>query len=295
MPETTAMLERSASQTVAPPSVTTQRRPKHALTHTVLISGAIAMVTPFVWQVLTALRTSSDATQVPPRIIPQDWQPSNFTRIFDTVPFAAQFTNSVALTAGRTVSQVVLCSLAGYAFARLKFPGRGLIFGLFLSVLMVPPQLFLIPQYQIMQNLHWLNSMQALIVPGMFSAFGTFLMRQFFAALPVEIEEAARLDGANPFQIFRYVAAPLARPGMVALGILTIIWAWNDLLWPLVVNNDPKKMPLSAGLASLQGEHFTDVPLMMAGATIATAPMIIAFVLLQKQFIQGIALSGLKG
>lgn len=253
------------------------------------------MATPFGWQLLTALRTNSEAMRVPPRVIPDHWQPSNFTRIFHVIPFGDQFVNSVLLTAGRTIAQVVLCSMAGYAFARLRFPGRTVVFVALLSVLMIPSQLILIPQYEIMLKLHWLNTIQALIVPGMFSAFGTFLMRQFFASIPVELEEAARLDGANPWQVFRYIAAPLAKPGMIALSILTAMWAWNDLLWPLVVNNDPRKMPLSAGLAYLQGEHFTDFPLMMAGAAIASAPMILAFILLQKHFIEGIALTGLKG
>jgi multiple sugar transport system permease protein len=153
----------------------------------------------------------------------------------------------------------------------------------------------LIPQYQIMLKLNWLNTIQALIVPGMFSAFGAFLMRQFFLSVPVEIEEAARLDGANPWQVFRHVSAPLAKPGMIGLSILTAIWSWNDLLWPLVVNNDPRRMPLSAGLAYLQGEHFTDFPLLMAGSAIASSPMIVAFILLQRHFIQGIAMTGLKG
>jgi len=272
-------------------------RPRHFVTHTVLIAGAIAMMTPFVWQVLTAVRTKADSESVPPKLLPEHWQFSNFTKIFTEIPFGEQFLNSVLLTTGRTVAQVVLCSMAGYAFARLRFPGRNVIFVLLLSVLMIPSQLILLPQYQIMMDLGWLNTIQALIVPGMFSAFGTFLMRQFFAGIPVELEEAARLDGCNPWQTFWLVMAPLAKPGMVALAILTIIWSWNDLLWPLVVNNDPKLMPLSAGLAFLQGAHEVnnDLPLMMAGSLLASLPMIIAFVVLQKRFIQGIAMSGLKG
>lgn len=287
--------EPAPTEPAAPHEAAKQPRPRHLVTHTVLIAGAIAMVTPFVWQVLTGLRSTSDATHVPPRLMPEEWRPDNYLRIFSEIPFGQQFLNSVMLTAGRTIAQVVLCAMAGYAFARLRFPGRNVLFVLLLSVMMIPPQLIILPQYQIMMDLGWLNTIQALIVPGMFSAFGTFLMRQFFSSIPIEIEEAARLDGANPWQVFRHVTAPLAAPGMVALGILTIIWSWNDLLWPLVVNNDPRKMPLSAGLAYLQGEHYTDITLMMAGSAIASAPMIIAFVLLQKRFIQGIAMSGLKG
>src|SRR6185312_168412 len=187
------------------------------------------------------------------------------------------------------------CSMTTYAFARLRFPGRNLIFGGFLSVLMVPPQLFIIPQYQIMSDLGWLNSLQALIVPGLFSAFGVFLLRQFFLGLPPELEEAARIDGAGPLRIYWSVMLPLARPGLVALGILTMIWSWNDLLWPLVVNNDPREMTLSAGLASLQGQFMTDYPVLMAGALMATVPVIAVFVILQRRVIEGIALTGTKG
>jgi len=137
---------------------------------------------------------------------------------------------------------------------------------LFLSILMVPTQLYVIPQYQIMESLGWLNSLKALIVPGLFSAFGVFLLRQFFLALPRELEDAARTDGCNPIQTYWYVMLPLIRPGLIALGVLTTIWSWNDLLWPLIVNTDPDKMPLSAGLASLQGQRLTDFPVLMAGA-----------------------------
>ena len=165
----------------------------------------------------------------------------------------------------------------------------------FLSVLMAPSQLFLIPQYQIMQSLGWLNTLQALIVPGMFSAFGTFLLRQFFLSLPRDIEEAARIDGANPLQIFWHVMLPLARPGLLALGLLTVLWSWNDLLWPLVVNTDPEAMTLSVGLASLQGEHLTDYPVLMAGSLMATLPVIALFVVLQRHLIQGIAFTGSRG
>ncbi len=160
---------------------------------------------------------------------------------------------------------------------------------------MVPTQLFLIPQYLIMQQLGWLNSLQALIVPGLFSAFGTFLLRQFFNSLPRELDEAATLDGANHLRIYSQILLPLARPGLVALGILDIIWSWNDLLWPLIVNTSVDKMTLSAGLASLQGQHATNYPLLMAGALLATWPLVLVFFFLQRYFIEGIAFSGSTG
>jgi multiple sugar transport system permease protein len=264
-------------------------------THAVLIAGAVLMIGPFLWEVVTALKSFAETTQLPPTLLPDHWQWSNFTAVFHALPFGRMFLNTVLMTAGRTAGQLIFSSMAGYAFARMRFRGSGVLFGLFLSVLMVPGLVFLIPQYVIIQDLGWLNSLQGLIVPAMFSAFGTFLMRQFFMALPHDVEEAARLDGANPWQVFWHVALPLARPGLLALTILTMLWSWNDLMFPLVINTDPEKMTLSAGLATLQGEHFTDYSVLMAGSLMATAPMIVAFILLQRHFIQGIAFTGGKG
>jgi multiple sugar transport system permease protein len=269
-------------------------KPRSPLTHALLTIGAAGMVAPFVWQLLTSLKTLAHATRVPPTLVP-DGHWGNYAQVFDLLPFAEQFGNTVLMTAARTIGQVVFSAMAAYAFARLRFPGRRVLFGLFLSVLMVPPQLFIIPQYQIISKLGWLNSVPALIVPGLFSAFGTFLLRQFFLGLPVELDEAARLDGANPLRIWWSVAMPLARPGLVALGILTTIWSWNDFFWPLVVNNDPDKMTLSAGLASLQGQFMTDYPVLMAGSLLASLPVIAVFVVMQRQFVQGIAFTGTKG
>ncbi|WP_214410869.1 carbohydrate ABC transporter permease [Sphaerisporangium fuscum] len=262
--------------------------------HAVLIPASLAVVAPFVWQIVTSLKTLSSATRVPPSLLPEGrWE--NYGRVFGLLPFGDQFLNTVLMAVGRTAGQVLFCSMAAYAFARLRFPLKNVIFGVFLSVLMVPPQLFVIPQYQIMSSLGWLNSLQALIVPGLFSAFGVFLLRQFFLSLPAELEEAARLDGAGPVRIYWSVMLPLARPGLVALAVLTLLWSWNDLFWPLVVNTDPEKMTLSAGLASLQGQFQTDYPVLMAGSLLASLPVITVFVFLQRQFIQGIAHTGIKG
>ncbi|MFF5210905.1 carbohydrate ABC transporter permease [Streptosporangium sp. NPDC000396] len=261
--------------------------------HLVLAVGAVAMVVPFFWEVLTSLKTFTESTRVPPTWIPSfEW--SNFTRVLDSTPFGLQFGNTVVMTVVRTLAQLLFCSLAAYAFARLRFPGRNVIFVLLLSVLMVPDQLFLIPQYQIIKGLDLLNTLPGLFLPGMFSAFGTFMLRQFFMSLPGEIEEAARLDGANPLRIFWSVMLPLARPGLIAFGVLTVLWSWKDLMWPLVVNTDPEKMTLSAGLAALHGEHVTEYPVLMAGSLMATLPIIVVFVVLQKQLIQGIAFTGSK-
>lgn len=263
--------------------------------HLILILGAVIMVGPFIWMVITSLKTLGESTHVPPVIFPKEWKWSNYTDVMTTMPFVKFYWNTIITTIAKTIGQLLFCSMAAYAFARIQFPGRNLLFILFLSVLMVPGQAFLIPQYLIMSKLGWLNTLQALVLPGMFSAFGTFLLRQFFMTLPKELEEAAKIDGCNHFQIYWRIMLPLAKPGLIALAIFTILWSWNDLLWPLIVNSSPDMMPLSAGLASLQGQHGTNYPVLMAGALLASWPMIIIFVLLQRHFVEGIALGGTKG
>lgn len=266
----------------------------HKRVHVALIFGALVMVFPFVWQTLTAFKSLPDSLRVPVEIVPNPWVFSNFGEVLASTPFAQMFLNSVLLTVGRTAGQVVLCTMAGYAFARIPFPGRGVVFVTFLSVLMVPSQLYLLPQFEIVQALGWLDSMQALIIPGIFSAFGTFLMRQFFLTMPTEWEEAARIDGANPLQTFWYVMVPPARPAIAALAVFTVLWSWNDLLWPLVVTSDPDQAPLSVGLALLVGIHGTNFPVLMAGSLMATIPLVIVFIVLQRSFIHGIATSGIR-
>lgn len=264
-------------------------------THAVLIAGAALMVLPFAWEVLTALKTLSESLAAPPRVFPAAARWGNFAAVFDAVPFGAQFRNTVIMTLLRTAGQVFLSAAAGFAFARLEFPFKRAIFAVFLSMLMIPSQLFILSQYQVIQSLGLLNTVIALALPGMFGAFGVFLTRQYFLQVPDELMDAARLDGANVPQIFFRVMLPLTRNGLVALGILAAIWAWNDLLWPLVVNSTPDKLSLSAGLAIMQGQFTTNYPMLMAGATLASLPMIVLFVVFQKRMIEGIAAGGIKG
>lgn len=262
--------------------------------HLLLIVGALFFVVPFFWMILTSLKTLPESTRVPMVFFPAELRWSNYGEVLSVIPFVTFYQNTIIMTVGRTLGQLLLCSLAAYAFARIEFPGRTAIFLFVLSILMVPSYVYLLPQYLIMRDLQWLNSMQALIVPGLFSAFGTFLLRQFFMSLPRELDEAARLDGANHLQIYWHVLLPLARSALIAFAILTILWSWNDLIWPLIVNDSTSKMTLSVGLATLQGEHGTDFPLIMAGAVLASWPMLVMFIIFQKQFVEGIALTGSK-
>lgn len=262
--------------------------------HIILIAGSVAMVFPFIWMLLTSLKTYAESIHVPPVLIPEHFQWGNYYEVFELLPFFKFMLNTFIITVVRTAGQLFFCSLAAYAFARIEFPGRNVLFMLALAVLMVPGQVFLLPQYMIMVKLGWLNSLQAVIVPGLFSAFGTFLLRQFFMGLPKELEEAARLDGCNHFQIYWKIMLPLAKPGLIALGIFTTLWSWNELMWPLIVNSSPDSMTLSAGLSSLQGQYLTNYPILMAGSFLAILPMLILFIFLQKQFIEGIAVTGGK-
>ncbi|MFI6423776.1 carbohydrate ABC transporter permease [Promicromonospora sp. NPDC050880] len=275
------------------------RRPRgrggsHVVAHVVLGLGSLVMAFPFVWQIIMSLSTNAEVQSVTPVFWPAELRWDNYAQVFDRMPFLQQLGNSVLVTVLRTLAQILFCTLAGYAFARMRFRGRGVLLALVLSILMVPSQVYLLSQYQIIQGFGLLDSVGGLVLPGLFSAFGTFLMRTAFLAMPDELEEAARLDGANPFQIFWKIMLPLARPTVAVLAITTVLWSWNELLWPLVVTTYSERMPLSAGLATLIGDRTTDYPVVMAASLLAMAPVLVLFVLLQRRVIDGLASSGLK-
>ncbi|MET8139136.1 carbohydrate ABC transporter permease [Sphaerisporangium sp. NPDC005288] len=263
--------------------------------HAVLIVAAVVMVVPFAWQILTVFKTTAEATRIPPTVLPDAFSLRSFGTFFSTVPFWSMFGVSAGALVLRVAGQLAVASLAGYAFARIRFRGREPLFGLFILMLMVPSQLFLIGQYDLVRGLNLLDTLPALAIPGLFSAFGTFLMRQAFRTMPKDYEEAARLDGANTFQVFWHVMLPMARPTLAALAVLTGLYSWNDLLWPLIVSPSGENRPLPVGLAGLQGQFGTDYPTLMAGAFVCSIPLVIVFLVLQRQFFAGIASSGLKG
>lgn len=267
----------------------------HIIIYIVLISGVFITVFPLAWMILTSLKTQSEAIRIPIQIFPSNWLFSNYIAVFQKIPFAKIYINTIINTIIIVVSQLVICSMAAYAFARIKFPFKEVIFNVLLAVLMIPSSFFILPQYQIVQSLGLLNSLPALFLPNMFSIFGIFLLRQFFMALPNELEDAARIDGCSRFMIFVKIMLPLVRSGLIALGILTLRFAWNDLMWPMIVNTASEKMTLSAGLALLQGQYVIEYPIMMSGAVMAVLPLLISFAIFQKQFIEGIAIQGIKG
>ena len=267
---------------------------QHLFVHLILLSGVIFVVFPFAWMVLTSFKTPGEAMLIPPTILPENFITDAYSEILTALPFAQIYMNTFVSAIIITVIQVALCSMAAYGFARIDFPFKNGIFVLLLSVLMVPGQIFLIPQYLIIMNLGLLDSMMGLVLPNLFSAFGTFLLRQFFMSLPKELEEAAILDGCNRYQIFYRIMLPLVKPGIVSLVIFTAKFAWNNFLWPLLVNTSPDKMILGPALSSLQGQYTTQYPMQMAGAVMAVIPLIVLFFIFQKQFIEGIATSGGK-
>jgi multiple sugar transport system permease protein len=271
-----------------------RRGGSHVVAHIVLGTGGLIMAFPFLWQIIMSLSTNAEVQSVTPVFWPQELRWSNYANVFERLPFLDQLQTSVLITAIRTVAQILFCTLAGYAFARMRFRGRAILLALVLSILMVPSQVYLLSQYQIVQGLGLLDSLGGLVLPGLFSAFGTYLMRTAFLAMPAELEEAARLDGANPFQIFWRIMLPLAKPTISVLAITTVLWSWNELLWPLVITTFSDRMPLSAGLATLIGDRTTDYPVVMAASLMAMAPVLIMFIVLQRRVIDGLASSGLK-
>lgn len=295
MAETATLVTNKPAARVAEPVRRRGPRRSQWYLHAVLIACAALMVFPFLWQILTAFKTITESRAVPPVFFPESLDLGAFERFFATVPFGSMLGVSVGALVMRVIGQLVVCTLAAYGFARFRFPGRNVLFVLFLVMLMAPSQLFLIAQFDLMKALGLLNTVPAIAIPGIFSAFGTFLLRQAFLALPADYEEAARLDGANSFQIFWRIMLPMVGPTVAALAVLTSLYSWNDLLWPLIVTSSPDTMTLPVGLANLQGQYGTDYPTLMAGSFIASLPLVLIFIALQRQFFAGIASSGLKG
>lgn len=264
------------------------------LVHALLIIGAVIMILPFLWMILTSGKTLFESVKIPPSILPKKFQWHNFQVVLEKLPFVQFYINTALMIVFRVIGSVLFSAMAAYACARLKFPGRNLFFGLVLMQMMIPTQLFIVPQYLLVQKMGLLNSVPALVLPGIVSAFGTFLLRQFFLSLPDELEEAAKLDGCNVWQTFFKIMLPLAKSGLVALAIFTALFAFKDLMWPLIVNMSLDKMTLSSGLANLQGQYTTNYPQLMAGSLLAIWPMLFIFIIFQKKFIEGIATSGGK-
>ena len=275
-------------------NLSSSRKVSTALVYAALIAGSITMIFPFAWMLLTSFKTQAESMAIPPQIFPAQWNFDNFTKALESLPFWNLYLNTFLLIFFRVICAVVFSSMAGYAFAKLEFPCKNLLFGMVLMQMMLPSQIFIIPQYQMLAKMGMTNTIFALVFPGLVSAFGTFFLRQAYMGIPNEIAEAAYLDGCTKWQTFTKVLLPLTKSSLAALAIFTAVFAYADLMWPLICNTDLNMMTLSAGLSTLNGQYTTNFPVLMAGSLLAMVPMVILYLLFQKQFIEGIAMTGGK-
>lgn len=261
----------------------------------VLSLVGISMLVPFGWMVVSSLRDKTEFFRQVGGLLPSGAHWVNYVQAWTTVPYAAFFRNSIIVAMAVTMGQLISSSLAAYAFARLRFRGRDALFFGYLSTMMIPQQVTMIPLFILMVKLRWIDSYFALIFPFLASAYGCFLLRQFFMTIPQELEDAARIDGASHWGIYGRIMLPLSKPALAAFGVITLLGSWNSFIWPLIVINRPSMKTIPIGLQSLQGFYGDgNWAVLMAGAVIAAMPMLIIFVCAQRYFVQGITLTGLK-
>ena len=263
--------------------------------HLVLLPVAVLMLVPLVWMLVTSVETLNETRHFPPILVPHHVRLGNYTEVLRNAPFARWFLNTLIVTVAVVVGNLFLCSLAGYAFARLKFFGRDVVFILVLATLMIPFQVIMIPSFLIVRKLGLIDTLGALILPNLGSAFGIFLLRQFFRTLPIELEEAARIDGASRLGVLFKIVIPLSGPALATLAVILFLWTWNDFLWPLVTIYNPNNMTLQLGLTTFQGTHQSSTQLLMAANVMSMVPILVLFFVAQRYFIRGIATTGLKG
>lgn len=266
------------------------------LVHTGLIVGALSALIPLIWMISTSFKSADAIFSVPPQWIPDPVTTENYQKLFTSVPFARQFLNTLFVATTVVAGQLLFSSMAAYAFARLRFPGRNVLFFAFLATLMVPHVATMIPSFILVRELGWVNNYLGLIGPFLLgSAIATFLIRQFMLTIPVELEEAARMDGAGHIKIFFLIIIPLSIPALAVVGLFAFVFFWNDFLWPLIVINSESMKTLSVSIAGLaQNVYGVDWGVLMAGSTLTVLPLIAVFLIAQKYFLSGIQISGLK-
>lgn len=272
-----------------------QSKPFSITAIVLLCLAALMTFFPFIWMLLTSIKTYEEAIRIPPKLFPEVAQWENYRIIANKFPFATLYLNTFVVVALVVVGNLTVCAMAAYAFARLHFPGRDILFLAVLGLLMVPGQIFLVPHYQIISSWGISNTLLALALPGIFRVFGVFFLRQALLTIPKEMDEAALVDGCSYRVIFVRIMLPLIRSAIVSLGILIALWTWTDLMWPLIINRSLEKMTLSAGLSFLIGEHTTYYEQVMAGGVISSLPIIVIFIFFQRYIIEGIAQTGVKG
>jgi multiple sugar transport system permease protein len=270
-------------------------RPRRIPVHILLIIFSILMFIPFMWMVFSAFKPLDEIFLRPPKLLPNNWTLDGFRTAWEGAPFGTAYFNSFLVASLVTVLTLLTCSMAAYAFARIRFPGNNVLFGIFLATMMVPFQLTIIPLYIILGQLRWIDTLLALIVPaGLFNAFGVFLMRQYVRGIPLELEEAAAIDGAGRVRTFTTIILPLLKTPMTALGIFVFLGQWNDFFRPLIFLNSEEKFTIPLVVNYFKGAYSSDWTSLMAATTMAALPMLIVFIIAQKQIVEGIALSGSK-
>jgi multiple sugar transport system permease protein len=263
--------------------------------YVVLGTGLLVVIGPFLWMLLSSVKPEGEIRRVPPTWWPDTFTLDNYQQLFTRLDFPLFFANSVVVAAATTLGNLVFCSMLGYALAKLRFPGKRVLFGVVLGMLMVPGMVMFVPQFVLVSNLGLTNTYAGLFLPFLAGPFGVFLMRQFLLSIPDDLIEAARVDGAGELRIFARIVMPLARPALATLGILTFLSSWNSFLWPLVVATTEDKYTLPVALALFSvGQNRIDFGLMLAGSVVVVAPVLVVFVLLQRHFLRGIATTGLK-
>ena len=265
------------------------------VSHTILIIGALIMIIPFIWMLSTSLKAPGQTFVYPPEWFPRPLVWQNYVDMWTALPFNQFFLNSIKITLLSTIGQLITCSMGAFAFSVLKFKGRDFLFFTLIATLMIPYQVTLIPTFILFSKIGWVGTHLPLWVPAFWGgAFGTFLLRQFYLTIPMDLAESARIDGANIFQIFTHIYIPLSKPAMATLGIFTFMWRWNDLLDPLIYVSELKQLTLTVGLSFFQNQYGGKWTLMMAGAVVSILPILLVFFFAQKYFIQGIAMTGIK-
>lgn len=269
-------------------------RAGRALLYIILVFWAVFMIMPFAWMLLTSVKTQPEAMKVPIVWLPKNPQWKNYVDVLQKYRFASYYKNTAFVTVTTVIFQLMTCSMGAYAFARLDFPGKNAIFLVCMTVLMVPTQMIIIPRFIMTMRLGWLNSFAGIIIPNLPSIYGVFFLRQNFMTLPRELDEAAMIDGCSFFGIYWRILLPLLKNGLIAFGVRTTLWSWNEMLWPLIVTSKQSLYVLSIALANMQGQYAQKIPTQMAAGVLAMAPMLLVFLIGQKQMLEGIALSSIK-
>ena len=276
-------------------SIKKRQKRSALLAYIILAVGAVFMIIPFLWMVLTSFKTYRETVKLPIQWFPAEWNFDNYVEVLKQLDFLRYYRKTIVVTVTTLVAMTLIASLAAYAFARMEFPGKNVIFALLLVVYMVPPQMTMIPKYMMITKLGWVDTLAGIVVPNIFSVYTMFMLRQFFVSVPKELDEAAKLDGCSFFGIFWRVDLPLIRNGLIAITVLNLLWSWNDLLWPLIATSTDKMRVLSVAIATLNNSDGSQYQLLMAAGVLAVLPMLVIYAICQEYFMDGIMSSGVKG